>query len=235
MTVVVTEEHCRKLVDLAAGRISDADRCADTGAGSVPSITADGEAEPADDSAGSEAQDRRRALTREQLRLCDELRVLSAERQLLLETFDGEDDYRGAVEAQAGRLASLSLLPDRSVSQAQAPDTHSCPVCGSALDEPDPRPEDMQSALEQLQRQLAGIDEARPARRTALADLDDRAAGLRDQLRAADAAMHALIEGDGAVETVAGEERRAFTRGRISAILTTLVPDRWHRVASAPA
>jgi hypothetical protein len=81
----------------------------------------------------------------------------------------------------------------------------------------------MQSALEQRQRQLSGIDEARPARRTALTELDDRAAGLRDQLRAADAALRELTEGDGAVDAVTGEERRAFTRGRISATLTTVV------------
>ena len=81
----------------------------------------------------------------------------------------------------------------------------------------------MRNALDRLQRQLAGVDEAQPGRRTALTRLDDRAANLRDQLRAVDAAMRALAEGDNWIETITDDERRAFTRGRISATLATLV------------
>ena len=77
----------------------------------------------------------------------------------------------------------------------------------------------MQDVLEQLQRQLRGIDEAAPARRQALSDLDEQAADLREELRAVDAAIRALAEGDDQVDAVVGEERQAFTRGRISAIL----------------
>ena len=80
----------------------------------------------------------------------------------------------------------------------------------------------MQRALDALQSQLAGVDEARPARRAALTSLDNRAAELRDQLRAADAALRALSEGDNETGTLSGQERRAFTRGRISATLATL-------------
>jgi hypothetical protein len=166
-------------------------------------------------------ESRRRELVREQGRLRDALRSLSAERQLLLETFDGEGDYRGAVQTQVGRLASLGLLPGRS-GLASDEAQHSCPVCGSVLIEPDPTPGDMQHALEGLQRQLVGIDQARPARRSALTSLENRAAELRDQLRAADAALRALSEGDDRTDAVSGEERRAFTRGRISATLATL-------------
>jgi len=80
----------------------------------------------------------------------------------------------------------------------------------------------MRDSLEELQRQLVGIDEAQPARRLALSNLDERAGDLREQLRAIDAALRALTEGDDQADAVAGEERRAFARGRISAILTTL-------------
>ena len=191
---------------------------------SAPPPSPDAGAERADDGNAGEEQARRRELVREQLRLRDELRGLSAERQLLLETFDGEADYRGAVDAQAGRLTSLSLLPGRAGPAGEAPeqDVQSCPVCGSALAEADAAPQEMQNTLEQLQRQLVGIDEARPARRAALTGLDDRAAAMRDQLRAVDAALRAITEGDNTVETVGAEERRAFTRGRISATLATL-------------
>jgi hypothetical protein len=185
-------------------------------------------AQPGDGEAGAGAE-RRRSLAREQGRLRNELRVLSLERQLLLETADGEDDYRGAVEVQVGRLTSLNLLPPipqpsaapADPQQAGGPDP-ACPLCGSELAEPDPTVREMQETLEQLQRQLVGIDEARPARRAALSGLDDRGAILRDELRAVDAALRALAEGDNQVEVVAGEERRAFTRGRISATLGTL-------------
>ena len=178
--------------------------------------------EQADDSDIGAEQARRRELAREQSRLRNELRGLSAERQLLLEALDGETDYQGAVRAQVGRLTSLNLLPRGSSQPDDDTAQHACPVCGSALAEPDPTPDDMQRALEGLQRQLVGIDQARPARRTALTSLDNRTAELRDQLRSADAALRALTEGDNSVGTVTGEERRAFTRGRISAILATL-------------
>ncbi len=184
-------------------------------------------AQPRDGEADAAAE-RRRSLAREQSRLRNQLRALSLERQLLLETADGEDEYRGAVGAQVGRLTSLNLLPPVSAS-SEAPDDPSpmgnvelvCPLCGSELAEPDPSVQEMQGTLAQLQRQLVGIDEARPARRAALSDLDDRGTALRDELRAVDAALRGLAEGDNQVDVVDGEERRAFTRGRISATLAT--------------
>jgi hypothetical protein len=179
--------------------------------------------ETAQDHDGEADEDsRRRTLARQQARLRAELRALSADRQLLLDTFDGENDYRSAIQAQVGRLTSLSLLPDDSGSSDLEEAQHSCPVCGSALTEPDPTPAEMQRALDDLQSQLSGIDEARPARRAALTRLDSRAAELRDQLRAADATLRALSEGDNGTDTLSAAERRAFTRGRISATLATL-------------
>jgi hypothetical protein len=174
------------------------------------------------DGAADDEDSRRRALAREQASLRAQLRALSADRLLLLETFDGENDYRGAVQAQVGRLSSLSLLPPVPSDPAGDEAQHSCPVCGSALTEPDPAPDEMQRALDALQSQLAGIDEARPTRHAALTSLDSRAAELRDRLRATDAALRALSEGDSDTGTMSGQERRAFTRGRISATLATL-------------
>jgi Protein of unknown function (DUF3732) len=170
----------------------------------------------------SDEDSRRRALARQQGRLRAQLGALSADRQLLLDTFDGENDYRGAVQAQVGRLTSLNLLPNGSAGPPGDGAEHSCPVCGSALAEPDPAPAEMQRTLDALQSQLVGIDEARPARRAALTSLDSRAAELRDQLRVADAALRALSEGDSDNDSFSGQERRAFTRGRISATLATL-------------
>ena len=165
---------------------------------------------------------RRRALLSQQSRLRTQLRALSAERQLLLDTFDGENGYQGAVRAQVGRLTSLDLIPNGSGNPEEGEAERSCPLCSSTLSEPDPAPAEMQLVLSALQGQLDGIEDARPARRAALTGLDSQAAELRDQLRAVDAALRALSQGDSETDIVSGQERRAFTRGRISAILSTL-------------
>jgi hypothetical protein len=174
-----------------------------------------------------ESASRRRELEREQVRLRDELRGIAKERELLLETADGEDDYRQAIEGQVGRLTSLNLLPDNA--NAAVPNTGGsaaaedlCPLCSSQLAEPDATVSQLRDSLERLQSQLVGIDQAQPARRRALTGLDERWADLRDQLRGVDAAIRALTEGDAQVEVVIGRERQAFTRGRISATLATL-------------
>jgi hypothetical protein len=184
------------------------------------------EADQGDGEAGPLAT-RRRELVREQTRLRDALRGIAKERELLLETADGENDYRQAIDGQVGRLTSLNLLPDTSDSPSSdtggpADTEDTCPLCSSRLAEPDATVHQLHDSLERLQRQLVGIDEAQPARRLALNDLDERGASLRQELRGVDGAMRALTEGDDQVNAVAGSERRAYTRGRISAILTTL-------------
>jgi Protein of unknown function (DUF3732) len=180
-----------------------------------------------DDQGDGALATRRRELEREQVRLRDELREIAKERELLLEATDGETDYRQAVEGQVGRLTSLNLLPDNS--NSAVPSTGGtaatetiCPLCSSQLAEPDPTVDQLRDSLERLQRQLVGIDEAQPARRVALGNLDERWADVREQLRGIDAAIRALTEGDNQVEVIIGAERQAFTRGRISATLATL-------------
>ena len=68
----------------------------------------------------------------------------------------------------------------------------------------------MRDTLEHQQRQLVGIDEARPARRRARVSSMSKEHDLREELRGVDAALRALAEGDNQVGTVVGEERRAF-------------------------
>jgi predicted nucleic acid-binding Zn-ribbon protein len=163
-------------------------------------------------------QDARRRLLDSQAALRERLRGMAAERQLLLDTFDGQDGYVGALNTQVGRLASLGLLPAPGGSVAA---DDQCPLCGSALAEPDPSPAELRVSLELLQQQLLGIEDARPARRAALAAIEDQIAGTRADLRGVDAALRALVEGDEAIQDTEGEQRRAFTRGRISATLAT--------------
>ena len=139
---------------------------------------------------------RRRELEREQARLRDALRGIVNERRLLLESTDGESDYRQAIEGQVGRLTSLDLLPDNGNSSVPSADGTDgaediCPICSSRLEEPDATVRQLRDSLERLQNQLVGIDEAQPARRQALSDLDEQAARFREELRGVDAAIRA--------------------------------------------
>lgn len=164
--------------------------------------------------------DGRRELDQERRSLRNQLHVVSSERSLLLDTQGEEDGYRSAVSAQVDRLLSLDLVP---VSDETADSNPSqCPLCLSELDEPDPSADDLHGTLDLLRSQLLGVEAARPARRVALTQLDVRAAELRDQLRVVESALRSVAQGDGAVELGFEDERREFTRGRISAILETL-------------
>jgi len=95
-------------------------------------------------------------------------------------------------------------------------------MCGSELVEPDPTVTELQESLADLQRQMSGVETARPARREALTALDARVDDLNERLRAADAAWRALVETDTATGEATTGERQQYTRGRISVTLRTL-------------
>lgn len=165
------------------------------------------------------------ALQRERDQLRDRLRGLMAEREVLLQQDDTETDFTGAVRTQTARLASLNLLGlSTKGTPASTKDTESppCPLCGSALAEPDPAPEQLRHSLQQLSDQLSGVDAARPARRTALARLDEQATALRIQLRTAEAAIQSLIANQTVTDRLPDTARWDFTRGRIHATLDLL-------------
>jgi len=169
------------------------------------------------ESADEPSGDGRLDLQQRRQDLRDELHAVTAERRLLLEAEVGERSYRGAVATQSARLSSLELLPPNQ--DAGGNSANHCPICASELAEPDATVEQLGDALATLRLQLEGISAAQPARRSALAGLDERAAALREELRVVDAALRALVEGDRAVDSPERDERREFTRGRISAML----------------
>ncbi len=183
----------------------------------------------APDGPDRETADRVAALQRERDQLRNQLRGVTAEREILLQQNDTETDFTGAVRVQTARLASLNLLglpanSDTNDQKNTSAELSSCPVCGSALTDPDPTPTQLRQSLQQLNDQLSGIDAARPARRAALQELDQQAASLRAQLRTAETALQALTASQTATDQLPDTARRDFTRGRIHAILTTL-PD----------
>lgn len=162
------------------------------------------------------ADDGRLTLERRRRALREEMKVVAAERRLLLDAEAEEDSYEGAVTTQAARLASLELIPPDS---GDTGFPRVCPVCASGLAEPDPSPDEMLASLEDLRSQLVGLDAARPTRRSALTKLEARAETVKEELRSVEAALRAVIEGDESVDVAASSERLEFTRGRISAML----------------
>ena len=193
------------------------------------------------DSEVSASAVRRRELEREQVRLRDALREIVKERELLLEATDGEGDYRQAIEGQVGRLTSLNLLPNDADSSVPstgggpAAAENTCPLCSSRLAEPDATVRQLRDSLELLQRQLVGVDEAQPARRQALSNLDEQSASLREQLRAVDAAIRALAEGDDQVERRHRWGATGFYKWSHQRHTCNAQPNRRHRFAAAQA
>ncbi|MFE3901246.1 DUF3732 domain-containing protein [Streptomyces sp. NPDC059153] len=163
---------------------------------------------------------RRNALERDRDGLRAHLRGIVAEREILLRQDDSAGDYAGAVRTQTTRLASLNLLgtqPGDDVARSV-----SCALCGSLLPEPDPTPAQLHQSLLRLQAQLEGVEAARPARRTALTQLDEKADELRAQVRTVERTLQSLMSAGAVTDQLADSSRRDFMRGRLHASLAAL-------------
>ncbi|MED7926261.1 DUF3732 domain-containing protein [Nonomuraea sp. LP-02] len=174
-----------------------------------------------------ETADRVSALQRDRDDLRDRLRSVMAEREVLLQQNDTETGFTGAVQIQTARLTSLNLLAlpaddngDTATNPRMEPSV--CPLCASILSEPDPKPRELRQSLKRLSEQLSAVNAARPARRAALGALDEQAALLREQLKAAESAIRSLTASQSAADQLPDSARLDFTRGRIHATLTAL-------------
>ncbi|WP_027862119.1 DUF3732 domain-containing protein [Marmoricola sp. URHB0036] len=98
-----------------------------------------------------------------------------------------------------------------------------CPVCGSALAEPDASAAELTARLAELRQELTSLDAAPESRRRALTTLEAEADRLRGELAALEGAVEAL---DAADETARSQRdtsaARNYTRGRIVALLGVL-------------
>jgi DNA repair exonuclease SbcCD ATPase subunit len=143
--------------------------------------------------------------------------VLDEQQTLLNMQGDGERRYEHAAQTGASRLASINPIPDGDG------DASTCPVCSSRLPEDDPTVGQMRRSLDQLRDQLTSVETARPRRAAALAELDQRATVLRQELRAVEAALAGIRAADAQAEA---DQRRAqaqaFIQGRIDLYLTRL-------------
>ncbi len=181
--------------------------------------------------ADTEQQDRRLALTNERDRLRQELRVVLADRGLLLDQRESEAEYTQAIALHTGRLTSLELLPTPVVPSNQEAggtgeeadretvDAHWCPACGSALQTPDPSVRQVADRLQELRVELTELQAAPPSRRAEIERLDAAAAGLREELIAAETALDALLASQRSVEEMDAAGNRDFVRGRLDALL----------------
>jgi hypothetical protein len=166
------------------------------------------------------ADDRRRDLFADRDRLRQELYRVMADRSLLLDQQAGEGGYTRALAVHIGRLTSLDLLDLGSDETDDQSGEHVCPACGQNMSDPYPTAEQLRDTLNRLRGQLVDMTAARPSQRAALQLLDETAADLRAQLRAADTAIEGLRSADAAAEgRAATAAARDFTRGRIDATL----------------
>jgi energy-coupling factor transporter ATP-binding protein EcfA2 len=168
--------------------------------------------------------DRERATRTERLvqqrdALRGQLRAVASEREILLQQESTEVGFEDAVSTQTARLASLRLL-DLAADHSES--LTACALCGSTLADADPSVADLEQHLRRLSDQLAGIEAARPARRTALTILDERTAELRGELRTTETALRQLTAGAAVADQLPQDAARDFTRGRIHATLASL-------------
>lgn len=159
------------------------------------------------------AQDERRRL--EALLEDDRSRLANAvaNRDLLLDQSNGESEYSGSLEAQAGRLSSIGLLPDHDG------DARACPVCAQELPGSDARIDQMHARLTQLRAELADVRQVQPRRAQAIGRLADEIRTLRDRLESTTNALDAAAIRVGEAGPSDIVSRQAFVRGRMDAIL----------------
>ncbi|WP_181440161.1 DUF3732 domain-containing protein [Curtobacterium sp. MCLR17_039] len=174
---------------------------------------ADTEPVPADPDVDIRAQNQRRLLQAAQERDRAALSVAIANRDLLLNQDTGESEYSDSLQAGAGRLQSIGLLP------AHDGDVHTCPVCAQDLPAADASIEQMQERLQQLHESLEDVQQVQPRRAQAVRRLEERVVELRRRLDSTSAALDAAVRRGGGDGPTAISERQAFVRGRMDAIL----------------
>lgn len=148
-------------------------------------------------------------------------RLAQAERDEALLRGFGADREAFALEAgeQRARLASIGLLEHDS-------DPATCPVCTTALANPDPTIEALNAHLRRLDDELQSVAEVAPRDREALQAATTATQQVRDELRVVNMALRDLAERDRTAASARGlAARRAYVQGLISEFLRTVAAD----------
>lgn len=160
-----------------------------------------------------QTQDELRRLGEEAARLRSELSQAIAVRDLVLDQQGSEVEYSGSLQAQAGRLESIGLIPDidRGIEV--------CPVCAQDLPEHDASVSQLTVRLNELRSSLAGIQQVRPRRAQAVATVTARVVEIREALTSVSNAIEAASRAEGQPGPTDVAAQQSFVRGRIDAIL----------------
>lgn len=140
-------------------------------------------------------------------------RELSQTRSLGAEVNDYSDEQR----EQAGRLQSLGLFEESSV------DEGTCVLCKSRLRKPPPSVSELRLALEGVGFRLKSLATGAPHLQALVADLEQKAHGLRDQLEENRRQLESVYASQERLQQLRDmAARRAMVLGRISLYLETL-------------
>ncbi|WP_084074734.1 DUF3732 domain-containing protein [Demequina sp. NBRC 110052] len=157
--------------------------------------------------------DERRAKEGHRSELSNELRSLITHRDLLLDERDGEDGYDSSLDAQAGRLAVIGLMP------ADHGDSNACPICAQPLERADPTVAQMSERLTRLKAELHEVSSRRTRTQKAVGNIDAKIKEIRRELNIIDAWLTTNATVDRSESLEASQE---FVRGRVDAILSRL-------------
>lgn len=158
-------------------------------------------------------QDAHRRLDEEAVRLRSELSQAIAVRDLVLDQQGSEVEYSGSLQAQAGRLESIGLIPDNDQG------IEACPVCAQDLPEHDASVSQLAARLNELRNSLDGIQQVRPRRAQAVVTVTARVVEIREALTSVVNAIEAAARAEGQPGPTDVTAQQSFVRGRIDAIL----------------
>ena len=142
-----------------------------------------------------------------------ELRDLTERVQQASEFVGYASAYSTEVAIQKGRLDTIQLFASR---ERQ----HTCPLCGSSPEMVPPKMSALQDSLENLDKQLAGVESERPKLVAHIAGLEEQAASLRQTVRAKQRELLTLEAEDAKSEALREQNARiARVLGRVSLYL----------------
>lgn len=150
------------------------------------------------------------ALLEQRKNLADEYRRLKEEMRLARSFVHDEQGFSREGREQVARLRSIRLFPEE-------PTSCVCPLCETRLDARVPSVEAVRASLRKLERQLVGVQTGTPQVGRLIDAIEDKMAGLRNELSDVRIAIAAVRGSNARLE---GEQddraRKAHVLGRIA-------------------
>jgi hypothetical protein len=153
----------------------------------------------------------------ERRQLAQQLRALREQRALASAISQGGDSAEQESIEQIVRLQPINVLP-------QPEDPSHCPICEQPLEQGPPAVDQLRGSLDELERQISGVQRDRPSLVAVINELRHREGQVHESLEANRTALVGLVAGEEAVE--AHQDRLdlgAWVRGRIDHYLEKAV------------